>query len=116
MLKKLAIRDDLDGILDLDFNLAGQGDSVAALMAGLNGDVVAILGEGKMPVKYFKLVGSDFTSSLMRLINPFSEKIDRATINCAVCDFHIRDGLAKTDVLMLDDPQKTLISDGKIGR
>lgn len=114
MLKKLAITDDLDGMLDLDINLTGQGDSVAALMAGLNGDVVAILGEGKMPVEYFNLVGVDFTSSLMRLINPFSEKIDRATINCAVCDFHIKDGLAKTDVLMLDDPQKTLISDGKI--
>ena len=114
MLKKLAIRDDLDGMLDLDINLASQGDSLAALMGGLNGDVVAILGEGKMPVKYFKLVGADFTSSLMRLINPFGKKIDRATINCAVCDFHIRDGLAETDVLMLDDPQKTLISDGKI--
>jgi uncharacterized protein involved in outer membrane biogenesis len=114
MLKALDIRQDLEGVLDLDIDLTGQGNSVAALMAGLNGDVVVVLGDGKMPVKYLDLLGADFTSSLQRLLNPFSEKIDRATINCAVCDFHIVDGLAKTDVLMLDDPQKTLISDGKI--
>ena len=42
MLKKLEITQDLDGVLDININLKGQGKSVAALMAGLNGDVVAI--------------------------------------------------------------------------
>ena len=114
MMTKLAISNVLEGVLDLDIQLRGQGTSVAELMAGLNGDAVAILGESKMPVEYLNLVGADFTSSLMRLINPFSEKIDRAQINCAVCDFNIKNGIATTDVLMLDDPQKTLISNGKI--
>jgi uncharacterized protein involved in outer membrane biogenesis len=114
MLRELQITDALDGMLDLDINLKGQGNSVAALMAGLNGDFIVILGEGKMPVKYLNLVGADLTSSLTRLLNPFGEKIDRAQINCAVCDFNIKDGMANSDIIMIDDPRKTLISKGTI--
>jgi uncharacterized protein involved in outer membrane biogenesis len=114
MLRKLQITDALDGMLDLDINLKGQGNSVAALMAGLNGDFIVILGEGQMPVKYINLVGADLTSSLTRLLNPFGEKVDRAHFNCAVCDFNIKDGMAKSDVIMIDDPRKTLISEGTI--
>jgi uncharacterized protein involved in outer membrane biogenesis len=114
MLRKLQITDALDGMLDLDIHLKGQGNSVAALMAGLNGDFIVILGEGKMPVKYLNLVGADLTASLTRLLNPFGEKIDRADINCAVCDFNIKDGIAKSDIIMIDDPRKTLISKGTI--
>jgi uncharacterized protein involved in outer membrane biogenesis len=114
MLKKLGIAQDLEGVFDLDINLAGRGKSVAALMAGLNGDVVAILSEGQMPVQYLNLVGADITTSLLKLVNPLEKKIERATINCAVCDFNIKDGLAKSDIIMIDDPDKTLLSTGTI--
>ena len=114
MLKKLGIAQDLDGILDVNINLKGQGKSVAALMAGLNGDVVVIVSEGQMPVKYLDLVGADITTSFIKIINPLEKKIERATINCAVCDFNIKDGLAKSDVLMIDDPDKTLLGTGTI--
>ena len=35
-------------------------------------------------------------------------------MNCAVCNFNIKDGLAKSDVIMIDDPEKTLMSTGTI--
>ncbi|MGD8258530.1 MAG: AsmA family protein [Desulfobacterales bacterium] len=114
MLKKLGIAQDLDGILDVNINLKGQGKSVAALMAGLNGDVVVIVSEGQMPVKYLDLVGADITTSFIKIINPLEKKIERATINCVVCDFNIKDGLAKSDVLVIDDPDKTLLGTGSI--
>ena len=114
MLKKLEITQDLDGNLDVYINLKGQGNSVAALMAGLNGDVIAILSEAKMPVAYLNLVGADITDSLLKIVNPFEKQIERAQINCAVCDFNIKDGLAKSDVIMIDDPDKTVLSIGKI--
>ena len=114
MLKKLEISQGLDGILDLNINLKGKGKSVAALMAGLNGDVVAILSESQLPVKYLNLVGGDLATSLMKMVNPFEKKIERAQINCAVCDFNIKDGLAKSDVIMIDDPEKTLLSAGTV--
>ena len=114
MLKKLKITQDLDGVLDADINLKGQGKSVAALMAGLNGDVVAILSEGQMPVKYLNLVGADITNSLVKIVNPFEKQIEIAKINCAVFDFNIKDGLAKSDVILIDDPEKTLLSTGEV--
>ncbi len=114
MLKKLEITQALEGILDLEMNLNGQGKSVAALMAGLNGDVVASLGEGKLPTGYLNFVSADISATLMRLINPSGKKIDSARINCAVCDFNIINGMAKSDVIIVDDPQKTLFSKGKI--
>ncbi len=114
MLKKLEISQGLDGVLDLNINLKGQGKSVAALMAGLNGDVIAILSESQMPVKYLNLVGADLATSLLKIVNPFAKKIESAQINCAVCDFNIKDGLAKSDVIMIDDPEKTVLSEGTV--
>ena len=114
MLKKLEITQALEGILDLDINLKGQGKSVAGLMAGLNGDVIASLGEGKIPTGYLNLVSADISSTLMRIINPLGKKIDSAQINCAVCDFNIKNGMAKSDIVVVDDPQKTLFSKGEI--
>ena len=114
MLKKLEMTQSLEGILDLDIDLKGQGKSVAALMAGLNGDVVASLGEGKIPTGYLNFISADISSTLMRIINPLGKKIDSARINCAVCDFNIKNGMAKSDIIIVDDPHKTLFSKGKI--
>ena len=114
MLKKLKIDQSLEGILDFDIDLKGQGKSVAEIMAGLNGNVVASLGKGKIPTGYLNFLSADIASTLMSIINPFEEKIDSAQINCAVCDFNIKNGIAKSDVIMVDDPIKTLFSKGTI--
>ena len=114
MLKKLEMTQSLEGILDLDIDLKGQGKSVAGLMAGLNGDVVASLGEGKIPTGYLNYISADISTTLMRIINPFGEKIDSAQINCAVCDFNIINGMAKSDIIVVDDPHKSLFSKGTI--
>jgi hypothetical protein len=80
----------------------------------LNGNVVASLGEGKIPTGFLNFLSADITSTLMRIINPFGKKIDNSRINCAVCDFDIKNGLAKSNVIIIDDPKKTLVSKGNI--
>ena len=114
MLKKLEITQAVEGILDLDVNFMGQGHSVAAIMAGSNGKVVATLGQGKIPMGYLNYISADIGSSFMNLVNPFNKKIDHAKINCAVSDFHIQNGIAKSKAIIIDDPQKTLFSQGTI--
>lgn len=114
MVKKMGVSADIEGTLDLDIDLAGQGNSVAALMAGLNGHFIASMDQGKMPVEYLNLVGADLSSSLLKIVNPLEEKIDQALINCAVCGFSIKDGMANGDAIIIDDPQKTLISQGTL--
>ncbi len=114
MLKKMGISDGIEGSLDLDIDLAGQGNSVAALMAGLNGYFIASTGKGKMPVKYLNLIGAGLGSNLLGILNPLEDKTNRAQINCAVCDFNIENGIASGDAIIIDDPQKTLISSGTL--
>jgi AsmA family protein len=114
MLKKLNITRAVEGTLDLDVNFTGHGNSEAAIMADSNGKVVATLGQGKIPMGYLDYISADIGSSFMHLINPFGKKIDHAQINCAVCDFHIKSGIAKSKVIIIDDPQKTLFSQGNI--
>ena len=114
MLKKMDISEDVEGSLDLDIDLAGQGNSVAALMAGLNGYFIASMGKGKMPVKYLNLVGAGLGRNMLDIVNPLADKSNRAQINCAVCDFNIKDGIANGDAIIIDDPQKTLISHGTL--
>ncbi len=114
MLKKMDLSDDVEGTLELDIELAGQGNSVAALMAGLNGYFIASMGKGKMPMMYLNLVGADLGSSLLDIVNPTADKTDQAEINCAVCDFNITNGMATGDAIIIDDPHKTLVSSGTL--
>lgn len=114
MLKDLNISSAIEGLLDLTVKLKGSGNSVAALMAGLDGDIIAILGNGRMPLEYINLVGEDISASLIKLLNPFAESIDTAVINCLVADFNIADGQAKSDIIVIDDPRKTLIAHGRV--
>ncbi len=109
MLKGPKIKSAMEGILDLTARLKGQGTSVAALMAGLDGDCIAILSNGKMPLAYLGLIGADIGSSLLHLLNPFDDPVDEAALNCLVVDFNIAKGQAKSDVLLIDDPRKTLV-------
>jgi hypothetical protein len=42
-------------------------------------------------------------------VNPFAKKIESAQINCAVCDFNIKDGLAKPSLgISLERAVKTV--------
>jgi len=83
-------------------------------MAGSNGYLTASTGEGKIPASYLDLLGADLASSMMKIMNPFEDKIDRAQINCMVCDFNIKNGMANGDAIIIDDPQKILISHGTL--
>jgi hypothetical protein len=114
MLKELEITEALDGRLDFDINLKGQGNSVAAIMAGLNGDIIAVIGEGKIPVHYLNLVGADLQTSMLKLLNPLQEKEEVAKVNCLVSDFHIKDGLANNDIMIIDTPRMTIVGIGQI--
>ena len=114
MLKKLDITDAMEGAFDLVVNLEGRGNTAAAVMAGLNGDVIARLGEGKMPTDYLNIFGADLGTGLLRLLNPFDEKIKRARINCMVSDIFIEDGIATSDIILIDDDRKTLLGKAEL--
>jgi hypothetical protein len=114
MLNELEITDMLEGHLDVDIRLKGQGQSVAKLMAGLDGYTSIIMGKGRIKNKYIDLLGADLSASIFRLLNPLKEGDDYTAINCMVSRFDIKKGFAKSTALVFDTSLMSVIGEGKI--
>jgi hypothetical protein len=96
-------------VVDLD----GTGDSIAALMAGLNGNIRIALKDGKAESKYLDLLAKYLGSGILQMLNPFQQKREYAPINCFVDTVKIDDGQADTK-LLLDTDQTSIFSAGTI--
>jgi uncharacterized protein involved in outer membrane biogenesis len=114
MLKDLGITDVLEGDLEVDLDLMGKGDSIATLMAGLNGHVSIIMSQGWVKNKYIGLIGRDMSNSIFRLFNPVKEKKDFTEFKCIVSRFDMTKGLAKSTVLLFDTNAMNVVGEGNI--
>jgi len=114
MLQDLGVTDLLYGRIDVDVNIKGRGESVATLMAGLNGNTRIVMNNGRINNKYINLLGGDLTSGVYRLVNPHKDKTDYTKINCFVSLFDIKDGLADSTALVLSTADMNVIGDGEI--
>jgi uncharacterized protein involved in outer membrane biogenesis len=113
MLKDLKVTDILEGKVDMEVNIRAKGRSLAALMAGLNGKITLVMENGRMNNTYIDMLGADVGSSLGKLLDTSSEK-DYTELNCFVCRFDIKQGLADSTVLVVDTKATSLIGDGEI--
>lgn len=114
MLKELAIFDAFEGKLDVSADLAGAGESVAAIMAVLDGHVSVIMDSGRISNDLIRTVGGDLSSGLFRLLNPFAEKEDWTAINCLVVRFDAKKGLADASALVFDTSVMSVIGKGDV--
>jgi uncharacterized protein involved in outer membrane biogenesis len=114
MLKKLGLEDVAEGEVDIQVDVEGQGNSVASIMAGLNGKSSFIIGQGQIYNRYIQLLGSIFSQTLPRLLNPFLEATEYTQTNCIVSGFAIKDGLASSTALMFDSEDMTVLSKGEV--
>lgn len=114
MAKEMQVTDILEGKLDADVDLKGSGGSVAALMGGLNGRVVLVMGKGRLDNKYIELAGADLGQGIFRLINPFEKEKKYTDINCMVLRWDIKDGLAQSTAMVFDTSRMTVVGDGKV--
>jgi uncharacterized protein involved in outer membrane biogenesis len=114
MMSKLGVEKTLEGMLDVKLNVNATGGSIAELMAGLRGDTILVMDEGRIDNNYIEFFGADLSSSIFRLINPFRRKTNYTEVNCFVSRFDIQDGLADCTALVLDTKQTTVIGGGEI--
>lgn len=114
MLRELKISQTLEGKLDGEVNLKGRGRSIAELMAGLSGKAVLIMDKGRMANGYISLLGAEFASGILRLLNPLSDKADVTRVNCFVCGLDIKEGLVETTGLVFDTDQMSIIGEGQV--
>jgi uncharacterized protein involved in outer membrane biogenesis len=107
MLDKLGYQRSVEGNLDVAFNLDTTGDSIAALMAALNGNTRIAMSNGKAASQYLDLLAKYLGSGILQMLNPFEEKREYTPVNCFVNRIEIKDGLA--DVKILLDTDRTSI-------
>ncbi|MGD9062648.1 MAG: AsmA family protein [Desulfobacterales bacterium] len=107
MLDQLGYQRSMEGNLDVNFNLAGAGNSIAALMAGLNGNIHTTMSNGQASSEYLDLLEKYLGGGILRIVNPFEDKREFAPVNCFVNNTEIKDGLA--DVKLLLDTDRTSI-------
>jgi uncharacterized protein involved in outer membrane biogenesis len=114
MLKGLNITDTLDGTLNADINLKGQGRSMATLMAGLDGSTNIQINQGRINNKYINLLGADLSAGIFSMLDPKKETVDYTRINCLVSRFDIKKGLAVSTVTVFDTNSMSVFGEGEI--
>ena len=97
LLKDMEITDILESRLDATVKIKGGGTSVRAIMAGLDGDILATLGEGRINNQAVDLVGADLVTEVFTSLNPLATKDDYTHLTCAVVRMAIRNGVATAD-------------------
>jgi uncharacterized protein involved in outer membrane biogenesis len=114
MLEELGRTPFIDGTLNADMEAGGRGSSVAQLMAGLDGRISVVVGEGRLDNKYVDRVGGGLTRQFIELIHPFKKTQPSSKLNCLLSQFDIEDGLAKSKALVVDTTETTLLGKGQI--
>jgi uncharacterized protein involved in outer membrane biogenesis len=110
LLQTLSISDVLTGgKADLDLDVAGAGNSVREIMAGLNGNTNFAMGEGHINNAFAKILLSD----LFKLIASGGSG-DSTNLNCFVSKFDIKKGLATSTGLVLDTNGASIVGNGDI--
>ncbi len=109
LLKDLEISDLLALSADASADLSGQGRSLRALMAGLDGKEL-VAGKGSVASEYVDLIGADLIGELM----PWNDKKTQTEINCVVARWDVKQGMATLTGLLADTGKVTVTGKGKI--
>ena len=83
----------LGGNLELGIDVEGEGSSVAEIMAGLDGQVLAVVTGAELANSLLTSFGSDLLDSL----NPLSKSKSTTTLECGIVRMDIEDGVARFD-------------------
>jgi uncharacterized protein involved in outer membrane biogenesis len=98
---------------DVTMNIRGSGGSVRELMAGLNGDALLVLGEGKIHTSFVEWLGADVLTQVVEKVNPFRKTDPYTELKCGVIRFAAKDGVASSDKgIAFETSKMTVVSSG----
>ena len=100
---------------DIDVDVEGTGNSVSQIMAGLNGKILMNIGEGEVTGSIAKAMEADVLGEVLSLVNPFSRSSEKVNLKCAVMNFDINNGMAKTHKgIAISTDRMTITGSGQI--
>ena len=101
----------VEGPLAIDISLLGQGNSLAQIMATLNGDVHLLMEKGNADAIVIDLLVGGIATVLGTI---FVEQSSKTQINCAICDLKFDDGILTPQLVVLDTQYSTVFADGQV--
>ena len=101
---------DAVGRIGGDINLAGTGNSIAAMLGSANGDVAVGMGAGRVSNLLVELAGIDIYEALKYLIG--NDK--QIPVHCAFADFGVQKGVMESRALAFDTTDTIIIGEGTI--
>jgi len=110
LLKEMEITDLLVAKLDAAVDVKGAGNSVRAIMAGLNGTMQAASNNGSVGSKYIDLLAADLLTSLV----PGGPDTNDTKFKCLVTAFDIKKGIATNTALLFETEKIVIKGGGKI--
>lgn len=114
MMAALQYGEMLEGKLDLEMDLKGQGRTPASIMASLDGKTTMVVGKARFGNSSIRTFGADISSSILGLLKPSGDQKEYTQINCFVSLFDIEDGIAVTSALVMDTPSMVVTGNGEI--
>lgn len=103
------------GPVDVQTRGTGQGNSVAQIMGGFNGNLLVKVGEATMPNSSVDLFGADILMSIFNKLNPLSTSEKTTLLECAVINFNIKDGITKIDKqIAMQTSKMSMVGSGEI--
>jgi hypothetical protein len=82
-------------------------------MAGLNGDALLVLGEGKIHTSFVEWLGADVLTQVVEKVNPFHKTDPYTELKCGVIRFAAKDGVASSDKgIAFESSKMTVVSSG----
>ena len=101
---------DSEGMLGANVQLAGNGNSIAAMLGSASGEMGVAMSGGELSNLLIELVGLDGGEALKFLVGG-----DRKTpIRCAAASFKVRNGVATSDSLVLDTGDTNIAGAGTV--
>ena len=109
LLEEAGVTDLFEGKARASADLAGSGGSIAALMAGLDGDIRLVGGSGRLKTEAFDAAVGGVSAVLGTL---FSGRKRWTVVNCAVASIGVRNGRAASRAVLIDTEYSTVAAKG----
>ena len=98
------------GQINGEFDLTGSGDAVDQMLASANGKVALVIDGGEISKLMLETAGLHLWEILQ--VKMTGDKPIK--LNCAVADFHVKQGVMQTRAMVLDTDITTIIGSGDI--
>jgi uncharacterized protein involved in outer membrane biogenesis len=100
----------LEGEIDLGIDVEGRGNSLHAIVGDLDGKASFVMSKGRIASRYVDLIAT----GLLQMLMPWKKGLDETTIKCALGQFEIKKGVAKTRSFLFDTKHMTMTGKGTI--